>query len=416
MKQILVITLFLVWSFTIKASDTTITFKSIAYSDLFEVAKNENKAVMLYFHFDGCGACVEMEKFTFSDKRVSDYFNSNFINFDINTQKGVGIEINKKYNIRLHPTFIFLDNSGNELHRLVGVFSPEEFLVHSTNILKYNINLTNYKSMYKSGNREARFLYDYTYMLRDAFELDSTVVNEYLEVAGEVDYSNENSVKYIYEFCIHNFKVFIPFSHPAFGFMLNNKDIFYEHLDSIQVNTRIVWILNNAIYKAIEERDESKFYSIIEILKDYDNGKQYLFKEMDGRITGIISNKNIVLTAMLNYYLKNDDQINYLKTLDEFISKIWHDADQLNNYAWGVYQSENADHTESVRTAIKCSIRSIGINNNYANNDTYAWLLYKSGDTKKALKQATKAIEIAKKNNEDSRETQKLIDLIKNNN
>ena len=38
----------------------------------------------------------------------------------------------------------------------------------------------------------------------------------------------------------------------------------------------------------------------------------------------------------------------------------------------------------------------------------------KSGDKKNALAQANKAIEIAKNNNQDYSETQKLIDLIEN--
>jgi hypothetical protein len=39
-------------------------------------------------------------------------------------------------------------------------------------------------------------------------------------------------------------------------------------------------------------------------------------------------------------------------------------------------------------------------------------LLYKLGENNKALQQANKAIEIAKKNNQDYSETQKLADKI----
>jgi thioredoxin-related protein len=413
MKHIFTTMTFLVWSITIFASDTTIIFRQIAYSDLFEIAKKENKGVMLYFHFDGCGACVKMEKTAFKDKSVFDYYNTNFVNFEINTIKGEGIEINKKYNIQLHPTFIYFDNSGNELHRLVGVFSPEDFLTQANNALRSNKTLTNYKKQYNTGRREPEFLFDYTYMLRDAYELDSTVVNEYLDVVDENDYTLEKNIRYIYEFCIYNFKIFIPFNNPRFKFLLQNRNKFYTHVDSNQVKIRIVWILNNAIYKAIEEKDEKTFIKAIEILKEYDNGEQYLFKEIDGRVTGMITSKNLVLSSMLVYYEKIGDHSNYFKTLDIYTSKIWNDADELNNFAWNIYEQANNDETEKIKTAIKCSVRSKELNDNYANNDTYAWLLYKFGNNRKALKQASKTIKIAKKSNQDYSETQKLIDTIK---
>jgi hypothetical protein len=62
MKHKLTTLLLLIFCCKIYANDTTIIFRKIKYSDVFEIAKKENKGVMLYFHFDGCGACIEMER------------------------------------------------------------------------------------------------------------------------------------------------------------------------------------------------------------------------------------------------------------------------------------------------------------------------------------------------------------------
>lgn len=180
MKSIsLIILTFLIQTF-VSASDSTIIFRQVAYDSLFNIAANENKSVMLYFHFDGCGGCVTMEKNVFSDPKVFAYMNTQFVNFEINTRKPEGIEANKNYGIKLNPTFLFLDKSGKELHKLVGVFSPETFLEEAKNALLTDKTLENYKQLYKNGNRSADFLFDYVYMLKNAYEVDSLVVNEYL--------------------------------------------------------------------------------------------------------------------------------------------------------------------------------------------------------------------------------------------
>lgn len=412
MKQLLIILTFALWSYSSLASDTTVLFRKVNYENLFELAKKENKGVLLYFHYNGCGACAKMEKTAFKDKNVIEFYNSNFVNFEINTLNAQGVEINKLYQIKLHPTFLFFDHKGTELHKMVGVFSPEDFYQQAKNALFSQKNLTNYRRLYNLGNRQPDFLFEYIYMMRDAHELDSTLVNEYLDLTKENDYKLEKNIRFIYEFCIHNYKIFIPYNNPTFNFLINNKELFYKYHDSNQVKTRIVWILLLALEKAIEENDENTFNEAIKTLEEYDNGEKYIFKEIDGRITGEITSKHLVITAFLRYYEKIGDQSNYFKTLDTYISKIWDDANELNQFAWDVYEQAQANETEKINVAIKCSIRSIELKNNYANNDTYSWLLYKIGNTYKALKQAEKTIEIAKKNNQNYNETQKLKSLI----
>lgn len=314
----------------------------------------------------------------------------------------------------MHPTFIFFNNEGNELHRLVGVFNPEEFYKQANNVLLSSKTLTNYKKQYSTGNREPDFLFDYAYILRDAYELDSLVINEYLNTQTTSELEKEKNIKFIYEFIIYKGNVCIPYHSSGYTFMLNNKDRFTKFFDLEQVNTRIMFVVLSAVYNAIERKDTTTFLNAIESLIEYDLGKEYNFKEMDDRITMWTTSKTLILSAKISFYEKTGDKKNYNESLKQYISKIWNDANELNSFAWNIFEQAKNYETEKIETAIKCSIRSIELMNNYANNDTYAWLLYKSGNNKKALKQANTTIGIAKKNNEDFSETQKLIDTIKN--
>ena len=65
-----------------------------------------------------------------------------------------------------------------------------------------------------------------------------------------------------------------------------------------------------------------------------------------------------------------------------------------------------------IEYALRWAKKSIDIKQDYANTDTYAALLYKSGNTKDAKTQAEKAIELAKKENTDYKGTQELLDKI----
>lgn len=412
MKQILIFLSLLVWSINILASDTSILFRHVKYSNLFNLARKENKGVMLYFHFDGCGACVEMEKTTLKDENVMGFLNSNFINFKINTRKGEGIEINKLYKVKLHPTFIFFDSSGNEIHRLVGLLNSHEFLNRANNFFFSSKNLRNYKLRYSLGDRNPDFLFEYSYMLRDGNELDSLIINEYLNTQNDSELSKEKNLRYIYEFAIHQGKTSIPYNSRIFYFMLTNRLLFSKYFELEQINTRLMFIILSETYKSIDKKDSISFYEALQALKEFDIGTEYNYKELDGRITRWTTTKELSLSAKVYYYNKIGDTNNYILNLNQYVKKVWNDADELNNIAWSINEEANTNETKKIETAIKCSIRSIELKNNYAFNDTYAWLLYKSGQFTHAIEQAKNAIEIAKKNNEEYQETIKLIDII----
>jgi thioredoxin-related protein len=94
--------------FTAHATNTTIEFSKAGYSEIFKIAKKENKAVMLFFHFDGCPPCAKMQKETFINSEVAGFYNSHFINFEIITTTEEGKKLSEKYNVKLKPTVLLL--------------------------------------------------------------------------------------------------------------------------------------------------------------------------------------------------------------------------------------------------------------------------------------------------------------------
>lgn len=97
---------------------------------------------------------------------------------------------------------------------------------------------------------------------------------------------------------------------------------------------------------------------------------------------------------------------------------IWQDWSGLNSYAWNYYlEHEEASAviptTDSEMTkALEFINRSIELDKNYHNTDTYAALLFLTGQYTDALKTAKEAIDLAKAGNLDYKGTSELIEKI----
>lgn len=89
---------------------------------------------------------------------------------------------------------------------------------------------------------------------------------------------------------------------------------------------------------------------------------------------------------------------------------IWNSWNDLNSLAWYAYRSDaSAGDLEKARSWI---LRSIELDRNYYNLDTYAGILFKTGEYTQALKTAKAAIELAKANEIKHDATSELINLI----
>ncbi|HNL37511.1 MAG TPA: hypothetical protein PKH43_00210, partial [Saprospiraceae bacterium] len=93
---------------------------------------------------------------------------------------------------------------------------------------------------------------------------------------------------------------------------------------------------------------------------------------------------------------------------DKFPPDNW---SELNEMAWSFYQ--NVDDPKMLEKALGWAKKSVAMEANYYNTDTLAALLYKTGKKKQALKEAKKAIELAKKSGDDYSGTEELIKQIK---
>lgn len=92
------------------------------------------------------------------------------------------------------------------------------------------------------------------------------------------------------------------------------------------------------------------------------------------------------------------------------LETVWYDAHQLNALSWKIYQK--LQDPKDINCALVLIQRSIELEEFTSNLETYAHLLAKSGENKKALKIAKKAKKRAKKNSEFTGIIDELIEQL----
>tara|TARA_B100001769_G_C22093940_1_gene590044 strand:- start:1024 stop:2097 length:1074 start_codon:yes stop_codon:yes gene_type:complete len=99
--------------------------------ELFKEINNSTKIVMIDLYADWCVACKELDKYTFSDQRVSSVLkNVTLLKLDITETTDDNTEFLNEYKLFGPPALLFFDSVGNELEssRIVGFVDADTFL------------------------------------------------------------------------------------------------------------------------------------------------------------------------------------------------------------------------------------------------------------------------------------------------
>lgn len=158
-----------------------IIFESGTLSEALQKAKKNKKSRNLVFldcYTTWCGPCKYMANNVFTIERVGNFFNDNFVNVKIDMEKGEGIELAKKYQIKAYPTFLILDSDGNEINRIVGGGEADQFIEKVKGALDINSTPKKKREVYDS-NKTFENALTYINALNDSYlseELNSFIV------------------------------------------------------------------------------------------------------------------------------------------------------------------------------------------------------------------------------------------------
>ncbi|MFM9948507.1 MAG: thioredoxin family protein [Saprospiraceae bacterium] len=347
-------------------------FTERAWSDLLAKAKASDQIIFMDAYTTWCGPCKMMSKNVFTDKEVGDYYNANFINVKMDMEKGEGIDLASKYEVRAYPTLLFIDGDGAIVHRAVGYHEAAAFVELGKKAKDPTSRISGMKARYASGDRDPVFLQTYTQTLYNAMDSGfGDAAASYL--ATQSDWNTQENVQFIFQYLE-------TVDSKLFDHLLKNKAVFEQTFGKEVVMGKVEQLIAQKVLGS-DQPD----------LKVADALYAKAYPENAGEMSA---------RFRMNYYQMTGDIDNFAKSsvafFDKYPSK---DMMQLNNVAWAFYES--VTDKAMLKKAIGWAKASVKLDAQYFNSDTLAALYYKIGDKKKAKKAALAAIEIAKKNGED---------------
>ncbi|MGI9580424.1 thioredoxin family protein [Chryseobacterium sp. RRHN12] len=363
-----------------------IKFEEGNFASILAKAKNEKKLVFIDAYASWCGPCKLMVKNIFPLQSVGDYYNSHFINAKIDMEKGEGIELAKKYNVKAFPTYLFIDGNGEAVHRTLGYVEEKDFIQFAKDAEDPNKRLTSLKQQFENGEKDPEFLKNLAglTMYNDA-EFAGKVMNRYFQQKTSLDQQDiQMLLSGVQTTDSPLYKIFQDKKADIVKFFPEDK---YEKFDkNIKLNT----ISKKAYNADAKTWNDSYFMS---------EAQKFLSKEEADKI---------LKRMKANRALKNKNIPEYEKLiLDLYKDYSAAGSEELNSLAWNFF--ENVSNKESLEKAIAWAQESVKKDQNFANTDTLANLYNKVGDKKNAKIWAEKSIELAKSTGQDSSDTEKLL-------
>ena len=439
-------------TFPVAVGDTTavgIRFFTGSWSQLLAEAKKQNKPVFVDVFTTWCGPCKLMAKQAFPDKAVGTLFNANFISYQIDAEKGEGLDVAKKYAVTAYPTSLFVSADGNLIQRTVGYGGIKGLMDEASKAVdaaKDPKPMSVWDKEFADGKRDAAFLSNYLAKRAKLGMPNAEALEAYLNVAPETEWTNLANIGSVAaNVTTANTKVFKPLLAAIRELRLNNAS--RDQLDKMnyvlrlsvqydeekaKTETDLDRVINNRMVleealavtlPTVEERTATANQLRMGFYKRTKNVPKY-------RETAVKSGNGMM--AISTDSLKARDIASYQRFMDEarmvpdsmkaspnFVKyatmmktiETQQVANGLNSLAWTFF--ETMPDAADLNQALAWSGRSLELTRSAMFLDTYAQLLGKLGRKDEAIKHEEEALALAKAADEDTANYVKTIAELK---
>ncbi|WP_421918820.1 thioredoxin domain-containing protein [Marinifilum sp.] len=226
-----------------------IQFEHSTFAEALAKAKAENKLVFMDCYTTWCGPCKVLAKNVFPQPEVGDVFNEQFVNLKVDMEKGEGIELAKKYEIKAFPTLLFMDANGKVLHKVVGGTDVDGLIEHAGIAADPSKQIETLHKKYADGERNVTFLSEYIKALAAAYERDKMlpIAQEFIANTPKEELIN------MHAFTVIGYSKVLEYGSETYQYIIDNKDQFIaaegigqEEFDGVLVQCVIPYLMKKA--------------------------------------------------------------------------------------------------------------------------------------------------------------------------
>lgn len=376
-------------------AQTEIQFeKNTTIQALKAKAKKEKKLIFIDAYTSWCGPCKWISANIFTDPKVADYYNKNFINakFDMEDQ-GEGTRIGSSYQVMCYPNLLFIDADGKLIHRTAGVDQDPQFYIALGETAKDSKKcFAAVEERYKKEPTNTTYFAEYLTLVSNTcldFQKD---LDSFLFRLTEDDYLQEENWKLIQNHLA-------DFNHKVTQYVSKNTSKFQDKFGD-QVGAFLYNSVRQTAFDLLNEPDFQEY--------------KYQLLLKNSKLIEITEIQSIVpMLEVYGFERKGewDNLFDYLMKNGDTIL----DSENKNRYSYLI--SENTISEVYLKKAEKWMLEVIAEGENWNNLDTYAHVLVKLNKKKEALIIAEKSLKrVEELTEEQINATKSFIEEIKTEN
>ncbi|QQS29740.1 MAG: hypothetical protein IPM47_01940 [Sphingobacteriales bacterium] len=350
----------------------------------------------VYDYKSSLQTCKKVEQNVFTDSEIISALKEKYITLSVDLNSTLGRKLLKDAKVVIrsdkYPAYLFLSQYGELLLQESGYKSVSDFKkllkrveetptteeIEEGNIVPVNYEFDLYKSLYRQyqeGNRAPDFLKKCIWSLKSFQNLYPDLINDYLSVIPAKEYSTDENSQIILEFADQ-------YNTKAYHALLADKKTFVDKFGNEKVNN----VLKNAIRGAVLPASRAK------------TGGLFMLNNLMGSLRTLgLSDVEIFEFEMRSlFFTQTGKWEDYSNVAVSFMKKdLPLPASDLEDLTWNfVYHVSDKIKLEQAVKYYKKSVSKTPPT--YSSCETFAALLYKSGSKRKAMKEITEAIQIAK--------------------
>ena len=365
-----IIVLFLFTSFfQLKAQG--IEFFKGTWEEALAEASAKEKLIFVDAYAVWCGPCKRMAKNVFTQDKVGEFFNKNFVNMKIDMERGMGLKFRQKYPVAAFPTLYFIDGKGEVVHKMKGAQQADALIKLGKFAMGKVDHSKEYAKLYEEGDRSPELVYNYVRALNKSGKPSIKVANEYIR--SQKDLTTDQNLKFLLEATTEA-------DSRIFDLMIKNKSAIEKLTSKEEVKAKIEKACYRTAEKAVEFQSADLHKEAIAKMKKYVPEKAGMF----------------AIKSDMKFCLSCGDGKKYLKACDKYAKgEAKGNSDKLDKLAIDIATNFKSDE-KAMKVAEKYAKQATQKSESYNHFLTYAEILLLNGKKADALKAAKKSLELAK--------------------